>query len=220
MENILANVDLRHSLLERLIHYYYFIDERKKSGNTEVTVTSTQIADLINMNDTLVRKDLAAIGVRGHPRVGFKAEEVLSAIRDVLGFDEKLRAIVIGAGGLGTALATYHGFPDYGLDICGLFDNDPQKTGWMIGKHIVFSMNSLAHVVEQNEVRIAVLTVPAEYAQEVADQVVEAGVEGIWNFASTSLEVPEHVSVRHEHISVGLAELSYLLKRKKRDDTE
>ncbi len=202
---------LKHTLLERLVHYYHFLSDRLEQGNGE-TVTSTEIAALVNMDDTLVRKDLAAVGVRGLPRVGFKAAEVVSAIRELLAFDHKTRAIIIGMGRLGGAFASYAGFARYGLEVCGLFDSDPIKVGLMSGGLVVLPINRLPLVVGGKGVGIAMLTVPPEAAQEVADLAVSAGIKAIWNFASTNVTVPEGVCVRHEHIAVGLAELSYNLR--------
>jgi len=205
--------ELKHALLERLVHYYHFLGERLDEGH-DATVTSMRIASLLRTDDTLVRKDLAAIGVRGLPRVGFSSAEVLGAIRDLLGFDEAFRAVIIGAGRLGGAMASYAGFARYGLDIVALFDTDPAKIGSRSAGHIVQPFENLAEVVSRQDVSMAILTVPAAVAQEVADAAVSAGVRAIWNFATTSLHVPEDVFVRHEHISVGLAELSYHLKHR------
>ena len=203
---------LKHVLLERLMHYYHFVVERQDAADG-ATVTSTQIAKLVHMDATLVRKDLAAIGVRGYPHVGFRSHEVVQAIRDALGFDEPHRAAIIGAGRLGQAIASYHGFTPYGVDIVALFDIAPQKTGLIVGRHEILPLASLARVVAEQNISIVILTVPASAAQEVADQAVATGVRAIWNFATTGLVVPDGVFVRHEHISVGLAELSYHLKQ-------
>jgi len=203
---------LKHALLERLMHYYHFVAERQDAADG-ATVTSTEIAKLVHMDATLVRKDLAAIGVRGHPHVGFRSLEVVGAIRDALGFDEPHRAAIIGAGRLGQAIASYHGFMPYSVDIVALFDIAPQKTGLIVGRHEIQPMACLPNVVETQNLSIAILTVPAWVAQEVADQAVAAGVKAIWNFATTGLAVPDGVFVRHEHISVGLASLSYHLKQ-------
>jgi redox-sensing transcriptional repressor len=97
--------------------------------------------------------------------------------------------------------------------VCGLFDVDAAKVGRRIGENIVSGMEELPRVVREKHVCMAILSVPVEAAQEVADRAVAAGVKAIWNFASTSIRVPESVFVRHEHISVGLAALSYRLSR-------
>lgn len=204
--------ELRHVLLERLMHYYHFLTQQEETAGS-TTFTSTQIAQMVHMDDTLVRKDLAAIGVRGMPRVGFNSSEVLAGIRKALGFDEEVRAVIIGAGRLGGAFASYAGFGPHGLEVCGLFDIAPQKAGLSIGRFRVEPMTCLPAAVREHDISIAILAVPETAAQEVAGQAVAAGIRGIWNFASTNLVVPEDVFVRHEHISVGLAELRYNLMR-------
>ncbi len=203
--------ELTHALLERLIHYYHFVASQVEEQQSS-TVTSAEIAKLVHTDDTLVRKDLAAIGVRGLPRVGYRSAEVLRAIHRQLGFDQPSQAVVLGAGRLGGALASYDGFDRYGLDICGVFDTDPDKVGAKVGTLTVRPIEELGEMVRRRGISIAVLTVPAEAAQRVATSAVEAGVKAIWNFASTNIVVPDGVFVRHEHIAVGLAELSYLLK--------
>jgi redox-sensing transcriptional repressor len=206
-----AKYELGHSHLERLVHYYHFLGERADIDAT-ATVSSRQLAELLTMDDTQVRKDLAAIGVRGVPRVGYSAAEVMEAIREILGFDKILKAVLVGVGHLGGALAAYRGFIKYGLRIVGIFDSDPGRIGTTIGGYFVYDTKELETVILRNEARLAILAVPAEACQALADRLVRAGIAGIWNFGPTTLTVPSHVVVRHEHIVVGLAELAYHLQ--------
>jgi redox-sensing transcriptional repressor len=207
------------------MHYHYFVGA-KLSGREKIvglpkeTVSSAEIAEFLKMDDTLVRKDLAAIGVRGYPRVGFRSAEVLQAIRGVLGFDSALPTAIVGCGRLGGALAAYSGFAEYGVRIVAAFDDDPLKHGAVTGQVTIQPLENLETLISANGIRMAILTVPPEPAQALCDRLVAAGVEAIWNFAATTLSVPEHVVVRHEHISVGLAELAYHLKRRLEDDQE
>ncbi|MBN2713040.1 MAG: redox-sensing transcriptional repressor Rex, partial [Planctomycetes bacterium] len=161
---------------------------------------------------TQVRKDLAAIGVRGYPRIGYRAVDASSRIREVLGFDVRKKGIIVGAGRLGGALASYPGFGAYGLEIVAIFDTDDSKVGSSIGQHPVVTLDKLEQVISDEHVGLAVLAVPAVAAPALAERVVAAGVRAIWNFAPTRFAVPEGVRIRHEQISVGLAELSYHLK--------
>ncbi len=208
---------LKHALLERLMHYHYIVGEKHKPNApgepANETISSAEIAKYLTMDDTLVRKDLAAIGVRGYPRVGFKSAEVLKAIREVLGFDDEFRSAIIGAGRMGGALASYRNFARYGLAIMAAFDNDPAKHGTYLGQIEVQPMECLEEVLESLHIRLAILTVPAGPAQAITDRLVRAGIRAIWNFAPDTLAVPDGVTVRHEHISVGLAELAYHLKQ-------
>lgn len=203
---------LNQLVVERLMHYYHLVADQIESQSSG-HVSSAQIAQLLEMDDTLVRKDLASIGVRGRPRIGFSTAELMGAVRETLGFNERYRSVIVGAGRLGGAIASYGGFGKYGLDIVALFDADPARVGETLGGAIVQPIDSLESVVRDHRVHLAVLTVPADAAQGLAERLVEAGIRAIWNFAPRSLVVPSNVFVRHEHISVGLAELAYYLKR-------
>ena len=203
---------LNQLVLERLMHYYHLVGEQipdQPSG----WVSSAHIAQLLVMDDTLVRKDLAAIGVRGRPRVGFSIAELKGRVREVLGFNDTYKAVIVGAGRLGGAIVSYAGFAKYGLYVVAMFDADEKRIGSVMGGVLVQSVENLETIIQRHDVHMAILTVPAEAAQPVADRLVAAGVRAMWNFAPTSLSVPPDVFVRHEHISVGLAELAYYLKR-------
>ncbi len=201
---------LRRAHVERLMHYYHLI--QPLSAESE-SVSSSLIAELLEMDDTLVRKDLAAIGVRGCPRVGYACGEVLDAIRKTLGFEEAYKAVLVGAGRLGGAIAAYPGFGNYGLTVVAVLDVDPAKVGGTVGGRPVQLLDALPEVLARHAPSLAILTVPAEEAQAVAERLVEAGIRAIWNFAPVQLAVPPEVHVRHEHLSTGFAELAYHLRR-------
>jgi len=203
---------LNRPTLERLLLYYHFINVHMDQNDT-VTVSSAKLATFMDSDDTQVRKDLAAIGLKGRPRIGFVASEVNSKIRHTLGFDENNRAVVIGAGRLGGAIASYKEFTDYGLEIIALFDNDQQKIGLTVGDHIVQPLNRLAAIVKRRDVHLGILTVPAGAAHEVVDRLVQTGVNTIWNFSPANITPSNGGAVRNEHIAVGLAELLYHLKK-------
>jgi redox-sensing transcriptional repressor len=198
--------------LERLIRYHRFLVELTTRAPV-ATVTSAQIAEALDIDPTQVRKDLGAIGLQGMGRVGFDVCGVCHAIRNVLGFDQKYDAVLLGAGHLGGALLAYSGFARYGLRIVAAFDGDKSKVGSEIAGCTVRPMRALKPFLKRRKIRLAILTTPAEVSQELADRLVSAGVEAIWNFAPTRLTVPSGVLVRNEHISVGLSEITYHLKR-------
>ncbi len=204
---------LKHAFVERLMHYYHFVNEQIAMGDKE-TVTSSEIAALIHTDDTLVRKDLASIGVRGLPRVGFNAREILEAIQDILGFDQHYGAVIIGVGHLGTALASYPGFRRYGMEVRGLFDTHPDRVGKFLNNLEILPMEKLEAVVREKDISLAIISVPLDQGQHAVDAAIAAGIDTLWNFAGASIRVPQHVMIRHEHISIGLAELSYCLKKR------
>lgn len=197
------------------MRYYRFLAEATSRESIQ-TVTSAQIASALDVDPTQVRKDLGAIGLIGMGRVGFDVCEICRAIRVSLGFDQGYEGVLIGTGHLGGALLAYSGFAAgfarYGLDIVAAFDNDKAKIGEQIAGMTVRPMKAMKPFVTRRQIRLAVLTTPAEVAQELTDRLVSVGITAIWNFTPTGLTVPEGVLVRNEHISVGLSEIAYHLK--------
>lgn len=201
---------LRKLVLERLMRYYRFLAEGR-GRNPPATVTSAEIAEALDVDPTQVRKDLGAIGLVGLGRVGFDACEVCRAIRISLGFDRPYRAVLVGAGHLGSALMAYARFSQWGLQFAAAFDTDKRKIGHLVAGCRVQSVRSLSAYVERHGIRMAILTTPVDVAQRLTDRLVAAGVRAIWNFTPTRLTVPDRVFVRNEHISLGLSELAYHL---------
>ncbi|MEX0892645.1 MAG: redox-sensing transcriptional repressor Rex [Gemmatimonadota bacterium] len=203
---------LSRRVLERLMRYLRYVDQT--AAREPITrIPSTQIAAALEIDATQVRKDFAAIGLVGSGRVGFDVWEVRYAIRAVLGFDRRNEAVLIGAGHLGGALLAYTGFATYGLYIVAAFDNDAARVGTPLGGCTVRAMKGLVPFIRTRMVPMAIITTPVAAAQEVADQVIHAGIRAIWNFAGAEIAVPPGVVVRQEHISLGLAELGYHLGR-------
>ena len=203
---------LRPVVLERLMRYYRFLSELTARKPVQ-TVTSAQIAEALELDPTQVRKDFAAIGLQGMGRVGFDVCEVCRSIRVMLGFDQEHEAVLIGTGHLGGALLAYSGFNRYGMHVVAAFDNDKRRIGNTIAGCQVKPMKAMRPFVERHKIRLAILTTPGEAAQKIADRLVSAGVEAIWNFAPNRITAPPSVLVRNEHISIGLSEIAYHLKR-------
>jgi redox-sensing transcriptional repressor len=129
-------------------------------------------------------------------------------LEDFLGLTEKKEAALVGVGNLGKALSSFPGFQQYGVEISLLLDNDPEKWGSAAGDHIIYSMAEADARIREKRIKIAIITTPAEVAQEVADLLVEAGIAAIWNFTPVRLTVPEEVYVLYEDLSAGIAILS------------
>jgi redox-sensing transcriptional repressor len=175
------------------------------------TVTSSQIAEALDLDATQVRKDFRAIGLIGTGRVGFDVCEVCRAIRNALGFNETHPAVLVGTGHLGSSILAYNGFARYGLHIVAAFDSDSHKVGTEVVGYTVKSVRTLKPFVRKHGIKLAVVTASIEGAQQVADRLVSAGVRAIWNFAPTKLNVPADIMVRDEHLSLGLAEITHCL---------
>ena len=176
-------------------------------------VSATKLAGELGLTPIQVRKDMAGTGVEGRPKVGFEVDALIAAIVQNLGWDNTTDAILIGAGHLGVALSRYEGFASYGLRIVAAFDKDPDKFGRPIGKTTVSPMDELKDYVQANAINIAVITVPAESAQEVADTLVDAGIKAIWNFAPKDLRLPETVVLQRTDLATSFAVLSAKCRR-------
>ncbi len=176
------------------------------------TISSKQLGELLSLTDAQVRKDLAYFGQFGHPGIGYRVADLIARIKSILGTDRTWNALLVGAGNLGNALLSYKGFSKKGFQIVAVFDNDPRKQGQLIGPEQsleILPIEELQRVVAENDIQMAILSVPAEVAQQVADQLVGAGIKGILNFAPASLVVPESVSVAAVDLAVHLEQLAF-----------
>lgn len=176
-------------------------------------VSATKLAGELGLTPIQVRKDMAGTGVEGRPKVGFEIDALILAIVQNLGWDSTTDAILIGAGHLGVALSRYEGFASYGLRIVAVFDKDPEKFGRPIGKTTVLPMDDLKGYVKRKGINIAVITVPSEAAQDVADQLVAAGIRAIWNFAPKDLRLPESIVLQRTDLATSFAVLSAKCRR-------
>jgi redox-sensing transcriptional repressor len=159
------------------------------------TISSSQLGRRLGFTDAQVRKDLAHFGHFGHPGIGYRCEELIGEIRKILGTDREWRVALIGVGNLGRALLGYRGFVQQGFRIVTAFDTDPNKVGTHIDGVEVCHLDRLGELLVEKQIELGMLAVPAAQAQEVADQLVAAGVGGIVNFAPVTLRVPAGVSI-------------------------
>ena len=181
---------------------YLRILKRLKEENVEF-VSSTKIANELNLNPIQVRKDLACVSRNdGKPKVGFEVCELIKDVESFLNLNHSRDLIVVGAGRLGQALMNYSEFEN-NINAVMAFDIDSSK--WDNKK--IFSMSKIKEKVKEKNIHIAIITVPKEVAQDVCDTLVECGIIAIWNFAPTHLKVPSEVKVRNEDLSASLAVL-------------
>ncbi len=175
------------------------------------TVSSTQLGEALGISDAQVRKDLAYLGNLGHRGVGYPSQELIAALQAVLGVDRTWAVVVVGVGNLARALLRYRGFLQQGFHIVALFDADPGKIGQEVeGLHIQ-PVSRLESLIPDLGAELAMLTVPAEVAQDVADHLVQAGIRGILNFAPTVLRLPAHVRLISVDLAVQLEQLASLV---------
>ncbi len=199
--------DIPVTSLQRLPVYLNYL---KTSGDGEQYISSGAIARALDMGEVLVRKDLAYTSAQGRTRVGYKREELIAALEDYLGCNDRKNAVIFGAGGLGCALLSYGGFKNYGIDVVAAFDNDKNKIGTEVDGKPVMDAAQACDGIAALGVKLAVICVPARYAQSVADLLVNCGVRSILNFAPVLLKVPEGFTVRNIDVAANLAILSSL----------
>lgn len=196
-EKVINRLTLYHCILQD------FIDKKIEY------ISSKQIATLLRIDDSQVRKDINLLNNSGKSRVGYIVKELKKSIETTLGFAKTKNAYIIGAGNLGMALAKYDNFTSYGLNIINLFDNDDSKIGKSVNNKDIVNIKELPRHTKENDVDIAILTVPGKFAQSTAEYLVSANIKYIWNFTPTVLDVPEDVQVWNENLMGNFLQFTY-----------
>lgn len=213
MTSSTGTVEMSKATLHRLPAYLRYLYQLSKQN--VATVSSTTIAEGLNLNPVQVRKDIALVSsVAGKPKTGYVTEELIADLETFLGYDNTHDAILVGVGGLGKAFLGYGGFSNYGLNILAGFDSDEKLTGKYINGKPVYGMHKLASMVERLNIQIGIIAVPAAAAQDVADLMVKSGIKAIWNFASVHLNVAPDIALKNEDLAASLALLSMQLQSK------
>ncbi len=176
------------------------------------TVTSSQeLADRLGLSSAQIRKDLSYFGEFGKQGTGYNVTYLQRQLRQILKIDRVWDVVLVGAGNLGRALANYEGFEAHGFRVVALFDNAPKKIGTSVGRLTVQDIAELPRMVRERHLQIAMLAVPAEVAQSVANQLVELGILAVLNYAPITLSVPLRVKVYYIDPVVGLQSMTYYL---------
>jgi redox-sensing transcriptional repressor len=196
---------LTRALRARLPHYYRLAERLLRSGRQVVPLE--EIAGELETPGSQVAEDMAALGLVPVENGSLAVGPIKDVAEHLLGLRPVNMSVLVGMGRLGSAIASYEGFGPYGMRIVAVFDADPEKIGRFAGGLRILPLEQLEDVLSIFQIRLAVLTVPPEDAQEIATRLVRAGVQAIWNFAPVKLDVPEEVVVRNEHIAAGLAHL-------------
>lgn len=177
------------------------------------TTSSEAIAEVAGVNSAQVRKDLSYLGSHGTRGVGYDIDELRAQIRKALGLVSDHGVVIVGAGNLGSALANYRGFENWGFKIDAVVDADDQKIGRQVDGLVVESMNDLERIVDERSIRIGIIATPPQVVQLVADRLMDAGIKSILNLAPATIKPHEGVSVRRVDLSTELGILAYHLKR-------
>lgn len=188
--------------LQRLPWYLAYVGQLKDLGVERVS--STQISRCLNVDASQIAKDLSFLDIRGKTRIGYAVNELESILRDFLGFQKPHTAVVIGVGSLGAALIQDSGLGNYGLDIVAGFDTDSSKIGDK-GRVPVYHVDRLDEIASSLGVEIAIITVPHEFAEAVADASVQAGIKALWNFTPHRLRPRFGVVMQNTSIYSDLA---------------
>lgn len=201
-----------HSIqMIRRLPRYYAIAEQVQS-QSEANISATLIANHLNLEPIVVRKDLEQVGAEGKPRLGFDVSDLLHRIASFMGWDQLNQIVLVGCGDLGSAIMGYSGFVQRGFEFVAGFDVDEAKIGTTIHGKQVLPISKFVNLCQRMHIELGIITVPASQAQSVADMMIEAGIRGIWNFSTAALNVPKHIIVQQEDIITSLVILQKRLQ--------
>ena len=202
------------STVRRLSLYLRFLEESAQRGL--VTISSDELARRGGTTSAQVRKDLSFFGSFGKRGLGYSVPELTDSLREILGLRRDWQVIIVGAGKIGTALAQYRGFRQRGFRVTAVYDRDPKKIGTKWDSLTVRDMSTIERDLSKEHVDIAVLTTPAEEAQNVVDLLVRAGIRAVLNFAPIQLQVPPEVTLKNVNMAMELEGLSFALTNRDR----
>ena len=208
---LLEEREISQAVIRRLPRYYRYLGELLENGVERIS--SNDLSKRMKVTASQIRQDLNNFGGFGQQGYGYNVKYLYTEIGKILGLEEAHNMIIIGSGNLGQALANYAAFEKRGFVLKGIFDVNPRLVGVSIRGVPIRMMDELKTFVQQNDVEIAVLTIPKDKAIEVANMLVDNGVRAIWNFAHTDLNLPDHIIVENVHLSESLMQLSYNISR-------
>ncbi len=207
----MAEREISQAVISRLPRYFRYLGELR---DREVErISSQELSRLMHVTASQIRQDFNHFGGFGQQGYGYNVEYLYQEISKILGLDKTHHLIIIGAGNLGQALANYMNFQRRGFIFTGIFDINPALFDRQIRGIRVRPMEEMTDFIRQNNVDIAVLTIPKSEAVAVARKLTDVGIKAIWNFAHVDLDVPEEVQVENVHLSDSLMRLSYLIGR-------
>lgn len=200
---------ISEAVVRRLPIYLRFLNELSLSNVH--TVSSQDLGEKLDLNPAQIRKDLAYFGEFGRKGVGYNVDYLIEKIRQILKLDKTLNVALVGTGNLGRALCNYNMYVKDNMKIVAVFDADPSKSGTSINQLTVQPMAELADTVRELDISVGIITVPASEAQNVADQFIASGVQGILNFAPVVLKASPGVRIHHADFTADLLSLAYYM---------
>ncbi len=202
---------ISQAVIGRLPRYFRYLGELKDTGVERIS--SQELSELMKVTASQIRQDLNNFGGFGQQGYGYNVEYLYREIGKILGLDQKHHFIIIGAGNLGRALGNYTNFEKRGFIFSGMFDQNPKLIGMKVRNISVQPMENMERFIRENDIDIAVLAIPKNGAEEVAQKLVRNGIKAIWNFAHVDLNVPKDIQVENVHLSDSLMKLSYNISR-------
>lgn len=203
--------EISQAVISRLPRYFRYLGELKDEGVERIS--SQELSERMKVTASQIRQDFNNFGGFGQQGYGYNVEYLYKEIGKILGLDKKHNFIIVGAGNLGRALGNYMNFERRGFIFKGMFDKNPELIGHDVRGIKVMPLDELESFVKENDIEIAVLTIPKSSAVEVADKLAQNGIRAIWNFAHVDLNMPEGIQVENVHLSDSLMKLSYNISR-------
>ncbi|MBT1247161.1 MULTISPECIES: redox-sensing transcriptional repressor Rex [unclassified Thermosipho (in: thermotogales)] len=194
---------------ERLKKYYAYLMQID-----EDYISSDELANKFNIKPEQVRKDFTHLNITGRPKKGYHIPSLIEELGELFSTGTLENIVIVGAGSLGSALAKYAGFENIGIRVVAIFDNDSKKIGSFVGELSVLPLSFLERVIKRFKVRIGIICVPEESAQEVANLLIKKGIKAIWNFSPAILKVPETIIVENQDITSGILTIKHILTEK------
>jgi len=204
------------AVIKRLPKYYRYLRELDK--NEVDRISSKELSERIGFTASQIRQDLNCFGDFGQQGYGYNVKELLYQISVILGLNKEYNTVIIGAGNIGQAIANYTTFDKMAFNLKGIFDVNVKLIGLKIRDIEIQDMDDLEGFLKKEKINIAIICVPKNRAQGVADIVTRNGVNGIWNFAPIDLKVKEDVIVENVHLNESLMTLSYLLNEREKEE--
>lgn len=210
-----GNTKVSDIVIRRLPKYHRYLTDLLDKGVDRIS--SQELSGLTGFTASQIRQDLNNFGGFGQQGYGYNVKALRTEISKILGIDQVYKAVVVGAGRLGSVISTYEGFKESGFKIMAMFDKNEEKIGRVKDNLEIYAIDDLEDYVRDHQIDVGIITVPKEGSQKIADTFVKAGIKGIWNFAPTDLVVPDHVVLESVRLNDSLLTLSYYLSMDKDD---
>ncbi len=203
--------EISQAVIGRLPRYFRYLGELRDEGVERIS--SQDLSGLMKVTASQIRQDFNNFGGFGQQGYGYNVEYLYNEIGKILGLDRRHNFIIVGAGNLGRALGNYINFERRGFILRGMFDSKPELVGMEVRGVRVMAMEEMENFIRENDIDIAVLTIPKAGALDVAERLAQTGIRAIWNFAHVDLNVPQRIQVENVHLSDSLMKLSYNINR-------